>query len=97
MDKLHYDRADYSVVVKNRAPPPKACRTTPFRPERTIFARARLANSTGAIPRPLLPGSTFTLHGRCTAAMHDAAAKRHNDAARIANRIRNPGRLQRSS
>jgi len=24
MDKLHYERADYSVVVKNRAPPPKA-------------------------------------------------------------------------
>jgi hypothetical protein len=24
MDKLQYERADYSVVVKNRAPPPKA-------------------------------------------------------------------------
>jgi hypothetical protein len=24
MDKLQYDRTDYSVVVKNRAPPPKA-------------------------------------------------------------------------
>jgi hypothetical protein len=22
MDKLHFDRTDYSVVVKNRAPPP---------------------------------------------------------------------------
>src|SRR5262245_52207544 len=26
MDKLYYERADYSVVVKNRAPPPKAWR-----------------------------------------------------------------------
>jgi len=26
MDKPHYDRSDYSVVVKNRAPPPKAWR-----------------------------------------------------------------------
>src|SRR5215510_12682173 len=25
MNKLYYERADYSVVVKNRAPPPKAC------------------------------------------------------------------------
>jgi hypothetical protein len=24
MDKLYYERTDYSVVVKNRAPPPKA-------------------------------------------------------------------------
>src|SRR5262249_7604383 len=24
MNKLYYERADYSVVVKNRAPPPKA-------------------------------------------------------------------------
>jgi hypothetical protein len=23
MDKVYYERADYSVVVKNRAPPPK--------------------------------------------------------------------------
>jgi hypothetical protein len=26
MDKPQYDRTDYSVVVKNRAPPPKAWR-----------------------------------------------------------------------
>jgi hypothetical protein len=24
MDKLHFDRTDYSVVVKNRAPPPSS-------------------------------------------------------------------------
>src|SRR5260370_6863071 len=31
MDKLHYDRADYSVVVKNSAPPPKAWRWEIYR------------------------------------------------------------------
>src|SRR5437899_11174332 len=31
MDKLHYDRADYSVVVKNRAPRPKAWRWEIYR------------------------------------------------------------------
>jgi hypothetical protein len=31
MDKLHYERADYSVVVKNRAPPPKAWRWEIYR------------------------------------------------------------------
>jgi hypothetical protein len=31
MDKPHYDRADYSVVVKNRAPPPKAWRWEIYR------------------------------------------------------------------
>jgi len=31
MNKLHYDRADYSVVVKNRAPPPKAWRWEIYR------------------------------------------------------------------
>jgi hypothetical protein len=30
-DKLHYERADYSVVVKNRAPPPKAWRWEIYR------------------------------------------------------------------
>ena len=28
---LHYERADYSVVVKNRAPPPKAWRWEIYR------------------------------------------------------------------
>jgi hypothetical protein len=31
MDKLLYERADYSVVVKNRAPPPKAWRWEIYR------------------------------------------------------------------
>jgi hypothetical protein len=31
MGKLHYERADYSVVVKNRAPPPKAWRWEIYR------------------------------------------------------------------
>jgi hypothetical protein len=31
MNKLHYDRADYSVVVKNRASPPKAWRWEIYR------------------------------------------------------------------
>jgi hypothetical protein len=31
MDKLHFDRADYSVVVKNRAPPPRAWRWEIYR------------------------------------------------------------------
>jgi hypothetical protein len=31
MDKLYYKRADYSVVVKNRAPPPKAWRCEIYR------------------------------------------------------------------
>ena len=31
MNKLHYERADYSVVVKNRAPPPKAWRWEIYR------------------------------------------------------------------
>jgi hypothetical protein len=31
MDKLHYERAGYSVVVKNRASPPKARRWEIYR------------------------------------------------------------------
>jgi hypothetical protein len=31
MEKPHYERADYSVVVKNRAPPPKAWRWVIYR------------------------------------------------------------------
>jgi hypothetical protein len=31
MDKLDYERTDYSVVVKNRAPPPKAWRWEIYR------------------------------------------------------------------
>ena len=31
MDKLRFERADYSVVVKNRAPPPKSWRWEIYR------------------------------------------------------------------
>ena len=31
MDKLHFERTDYSVVVKNRAPPPNAWRWEIYR------------------------------------------------------------------
>jgi hypothetical protein len=31
MGKMYYERADYSVVVKNRAPPPKAWRWEIYR------------------------------------------------------------------
>ncbi len=31
MDKPHFDRTDYSVVVKNRAPPPKPWRWEIYR------------------------------------------------------------------
>ena len=31
MNKLYYERADYSIVVKNRAPPPKAWRWEIYR------------------------------------------------------------------
>ena len=31
MDRMYYERADYSVVVKNRAPPPKAWRWEIYR------------------------------------------------------------------
>ena len=31
MSKVHYQRADYSVVVKNRAPPPRAWRWEIYR------------------------------------------------------------------
>ena len=31
MNKLYYERDDYSVVVKNRAPPPKAWRWEIYR------------------------------------------------------------------
>ncbi len=35
MDKLHFDRADYSVVVKNRAPPPNSWRWEIYRAGRS--------------------------------------------------------------
>ena len=35
MNKLYYERDDYSVVVKNRAPPPKAWRWEIYRAANT--------------------------------------------------------------
>jgi hypothetical protein len=35
MDKLHFDRTDYSVVVKNRAPPPNSWRWEIYRAGRS--------------------------------------------------------------
>jgi hypothetical protein len=35
MPKLHFDRTDYSVVVKNRAPPPKSWRWEIYRAGRS--------------------------------------------------------------
>ncbi len=45
MDKLHFDRTDYSVVVKNRAPPPsswkweiyRAGRSSPVKQSSVLF------------------------------------------------------------
>src|SRR5260370_39845977 len=35
MDKLHFDRTDYSVVVKNRAPPPSSWKWEIYRAGRS--------------------------------------------------------------
>jgi len=35
MDKLHFDRTDYSVVVKNRAPPPDSWKWEIYRAGRS--------------------------------------------------------------
>ena len=45
--RLHYQRADYSVVVKNRAPPPKAWRATSAR----VLMGPRLAFTSGSLPQ----------------------------------------------
>jgi len=55
MDKLHFDRADYSVVVKNRAPPPsawkweiyRAGRSSPVRQSSVYFHTMVAANRAG--------------------------------------------------
>src|SRR5580704_13531918 len=49
MDKLHFDRTDYSVVVKNRAPPPsswkweiyRAGRSSPIKQSSVYFHTTR--------------------------------------------------------
>ena len=54
MDKLHFDRTDYSVVVKNRAPPPsswkweiyRAGRSSPIK-QKYIFTPMVTANRAG--------------------------------------------------
>jgi hypothetical protein len=55
MDKLHFDRTDYSVVVKNRAPPPnswrweiyRAGRSSPIRQSTTYFHTMAAASKEG--------------------------------------------------
>jgi hypothetical protein len=55
MDKLHFDRTDYSVVVKNRAPPPsswkweiyRAGRSSPVKQSSVYFHTVVTANRAG--------------------------------------------------
>jgi hypothetical protein len=55
MDKLHFDRTDYSVVVKNRAPPPsswkweiyRAGRSSPVKQSSVFFHTMVTANRAG--------------------------------------------------
>jgi hypothetical protein len=55
MDKLHFDRTDYSVVVKNRAPPPgswewqiyRAGRSSPIKQSSVYFNNMVSANRAG--------------------------------------------------
>src|SRR6476660_1005552 len=46
MNKLHYERADYSVGVKNRAPPPKAWRWEIYRAGNAIRSNNHRSIST---------------------------------------------------
>jgi hypothetical protein len=55
MDKLHFDRTDYSVVVKNRAPPPspwkweiyRVGRSSPVKQSLVYFHTIVTANRAG--------------------------------------------------
>ena len=55
MDKLHFDRTDYSVVVKNRAPNPgswkwqiyRAGRSSPIKQSSVYFSTMATANRAG--------------------------------------------------
>jgi hypothetical protein len=55
MDKLHFDRTDYSVVVKNRAPLPnswrweiyRAGRSSPIKQSPLYFHSMTMANRAG--------------------------------------------------
>jgi len=55
MDKLHFDRTDYSVVVKNSAPPPsswkwkiyRAGRSSPIKQSSVYFHTMVTANRAG--------------------------------------------------
>jgi hypothetical protein len=57
MDKLHFDRTDYSVVVKNRAPPPsswkweiyRAGRSSPIKQSSIYFHTMVTANRAGKV------------------------------------------------
>ena len=44
MDKLHFDRTDYSVVVKNRAPAPSSWRWEIYRNGEPLPARLLKGN-----------------------------------------------------
>src|SRR5437762_3630933 len=65
MDKLHFDRTDYSVVVKNRAPPPsswkweiyRAGRSSPVKQLSIFFHTMVTANRAGKEAR--MPLSAF--------------------------------------
>jgi hypothetical protein len=62
MDKLHFDRTDYSVVVKNRAPPPsswkweiyRAGRSSPVKQSSVYFHTMVTANLAGKALQQLL-------------------------------------------
>jgi hypothetical protein len=68
MNKLCYERADYSVVVKNRAPPPKAWRWeiyragkfTPSSSHRSIFDTTAAARRAGKDALKELLNKLFT-------------------------------------
>src|SRR2546427_6680549 len=57
MNKLHFDRTDYSVVVKNRAPPPsswkweiyRAGRSSPVKQSSVFFHTIRKRGAQAAI------------------------------------------------
>ena len=57
MDKLHFDLTDYSVVVKNRAPPPRswkweiyrAGRSSPIKQSSIYFRIMVTANRAGKV------------------------------------------------
>src|ERR1044072_3162483 len=67
MEKLHYSRADYSVVVKNRAPPPKCWRwaiyragnARPIKQSPAYFDAATVASQAGKLALDQLLAKLF--------------------------------------